>query len=139
MVAFGMARYGFHKECLQIMGGLFHACLYIDLKRLPELFCGFPCRQGEAPTSYPVACVPQAWSVAAVFLLLQACLRITIDAPNKVIVFRDPQLPNYLERVKVKNLAVPDGTFEFEFHRHKFDVGIQTIRKPDDWKVIVYK
>lgn len=139
MVAFGMARYGFVKQCLQIMSGLFHACLYIDLKRLPELFCGFPSRHGEAPTSYPVACVPQAWSVAAVFLLLQACLQITIDAPNKQIVFRDPQLPDYLDKVSLKNLPVPDGTFEFEFQRHQFNVGIQTISKPYDWKVIVYK
>jgi glycogen debranching enzyme len=139
MVAAGMSRYGFVKESLQVMSGLFNACLYIDLKRLPELFCGFPWRAGEAPTSYPVACVPQAWSVAAVFLLLQACLQITIDTPNKQVVFRDPHLPEYLNKVMLKNLHVPDGSFEFEFHRHRSDVGIQTIQKPFDWKVIVYK
>src|SRR5690606_23824191 len=83
MVAAGMAQYGFISESMKIMDGLFKACLFLDLQRLPELFCGFPWRPGEAPTSYPVACVPQAWSVASIFLLLQACLQISIDAPNK--------------------------------------------------------
>ncbi len=139
LVAYGMAKYGFVNESMKIMSGLFQACLYIDLKRLPELFCGFSYRAGEAPTSYPVACVPQAWSVAAVFLLIQACLQITIDVPAKVISFNDPRLPQYLDRVRVTNLQVPDGVFEFEFHRHRSDVGIQTLNKPEDWKVIVYK
>ena len=31
--------------------------------RLPELFCGFARSAGEAPVAYPVACLPQAWSV----------------------------------------------------------------------------
>src|SRR5690606_23966416 len=106
---------------------------------MPELFCGFPLRSGEAPTSYPVACVPQAWSVASVFLLLQSCLQLTIDAPNKKLIFKDPHLPEYLDRVVVKNLQVPDGVFELEFNRHVWDVGIHTMSKPDDWQVIVYK
>lgn len=139
MVAAGMARYGFVKESMQIMNGLFNACLFIDLQRLPELFCGFPWRYGEAPTAYPVACVPQAWSVAAVFLLLQACLQITIDAPRKRLVFKKPHLPPYLDWVVVKNLQVPDGFFEFEFNRYEWDLGIHTISKPDDWQVVVYK
>jgi len=139
MVAAGMARYGFVDECLQLMQGLFKACLFIDLKRLPELFCGFPFRHGEAPTSYPVACVPQAWSVASVFLLLQACLQITIDAPKKRLVFNKPQLPGYLERLTVKNLKVPEGSFELEFIKHEWDVGIHILSKPDDWQVVVYK
>ncbi|HYF68020.1 MAG TPA: amylo-alpha-1,6-glucosidase [Ohtaekwangia sp.] len=139
MVAAGMAKYGFVKESMRVMEGLFNASLFIDLKRMPELFCGFPWRPGEAPTSYPVACIPQAWSVASVFLLLQSCLQLTIDAPNKKLVFNDPHLPEYLDRVVVKNLQVPDGAFELEFNRHVWDVGIHTLSKPDDWQVVVYK
>ena len=48
--------------------------LFVDLHRLPELFCGFPRRPGEGPTLYPVACAPQAWAAGAVFMLLQAAL-----------------------------------------------------------------
>src|SRR5690606_20654744 len=59
LVASGMARYGMVHPSMLLMEGLFSASLYIDLQRLPELFCGFSMRHGEAPTSYPVACMPQ--------------------------------------------------------------------------------
>ncbi len=34
----------------------------VPLFLLPELFCGFPRRDEEGPTFYPVACSPQAWA-----------------------------------------------------------------------------
>src|SRR5690606_37809219 len=76
LIASGMARYGLTEEVIRITGALFNASLYIDLQRLPELFCGFPFRKGEAPTTYPVACSPQAWSVASVFMLVQSFIQI---------------------------------------------------------------
>lgn len=139
MVAYGMARYGYLEEAMRLMQGLFEACLYIDLQRLPELFCGFSFRHGEAPTSYPVACVPQAWSVAAVFLLLQSCLQICVNAPEKKLEFNKPQLPHYLDQVIVRNLRVPDGKFDLEFQKYQWDMGIHIISKPKDWEVVVYK
>src|SRR5699024_1633948 len=39
LIAQGMARYGFRAEAAAIFKGLFEASTYIDLKRLPELFC----------------------------------------------------------------------------------------------------
>jgi glycogen debranching enzyme len=139
MVAAGMARYGFMNESLRVLKGLFHACLLIDLQRLPELFCGFPARNNEPPTAYPVACVPQAWSVGAVFLLLQSCLNITIDAPRKKLSFHQPKLPDYIPRILIRNLKVPEGSFEFELTWHEWDMGVHTISKPEGWQVIVYK
>jgi glycogen debranching enzyme len=47
---------------LRVVNALFDASLYMDLRRMPELFCGFERRQDEGPTAYPVACTPQAWS-----------------------------------------------------------------------------
>jgi glycogen debranching enzyme len=44
------------------MTGLFEASRFVDVHRLPELFCGFHRRPGEGPTLYPVACAPQAWA-----------------------------------------------------------------------------
>jgi glycogen debranching enzyme len=73
MIAYGFARYGFQQEVLKVTQALFDASLFIELQRLPELYCGFERRRNEGPTSYPVACSPQAWSVAAVFILLQSC------------------------------------------------------------------
>jgi glycogen debranching enzyme len=139
LVAAGMARYGFTNECLQIMRGLFNACLFIDLQRLPELFCGFPWRKEEPPTAYPVACIPQAWSVGSVYLLIQAALNIDLDVPNRILSLHQPKLPSYIPKLTIKNLKVPDGSFELEFNSHEWDVGVHTLSKPHGWKVVVYK
>ncbi len=66
-----------------VLAGLMDASIFFDLHRLPELFCGFPRRPGESPTLYPVACAPQAWASAAVFLLLQASLGLDVFAPER--------------------------------------------------------
>ena len=69
LIAYGLSRYGYKAEAVKIMTELFNACLFMDLHRLPELYCGFPRRPAEGPTLYPVACNPQSWASAAVFLL----------------------------------------------------------------------
>ena len=85
LIAQGLARYGLAEKALQIWTGLFEAGLYFDLHRMPELFCGFPQEPGEGPVLYPVACAPQAWSAASVFLLFQACLGLEINGPEAEI------------------------------------------------------
>ena len=79
-----------------MMEALFDASLFIELQRLPELYCGFPRKPNKGPTAYPVACAPQAWSVATVFMLMQACLRIQINALEEKVIFNRPVLPEYL-------------------------------------------
>src|SRR6202035_3060025 len=60
MIALGLARYGFKDPVQRIFSGLFDAASFWEPRRLPELFCGFA-RRHTAPTTYPVACSPQAW------------------------------------------------------------------------------
>ena len=74
LIAAGFARYGFRREAARIFESLFHASTYVDLRRLPELFCGFPRQQTRGPTFYPVACIPQAWAAAAPLYLVQSCV-----------------------------------------------------------------
>src|SRR5580693_10033246 len=45
LIAAGFARYGFRREAARILGSLFCASNYVALRRLPELFCGFPRQQ----------------------------------------------------------------------------------------------
>ena len=52
----------------------------MDLRRLPELFCGFQRERRRGPTLYPVACAPQAWASATPFTLLEAALGLEFDA-----------------------------------------------------------
>ena len=80
LIALGFSRYGLRDAAAQLLTGLFDASSFVHLSRLPELFCGFQRRPGEGPTLYPVACAPQTWASASVFLLLQACLGLTVEA-----------------------------------------------------------
>jgi glycogen debranching enzyme len=78
--AAGLARYGFTWEATRILEAMFDLSRAAEFHRLPELICGFERGRGEAPTLYPVACAPQAWAAGAVYLLLEACLGLRIDA-----------------------------------------------------------
>lgn len=139
IIAYGFARYGLMEESLRLMQGLFDASLFIDLQRLPELFCGFPFRRGESPTAYPVACSPQAWSVAAVFLLLQACLRLTFDGYNKKLTLYKPMLPDYITKIKISKLRFGEEQFELEIIRYEHDLGIHLLKKPLGWELVTIK
>jgi glycogen debranching enzyme len=120
IVAAGLARYGFKDQACQILGGLFQASLFGEY-RLPELFCGFRRQEGEGPVPYPVACSPQSWAAAAVFLLLQAVLGMKIDAAGSRLFFVQPVIPEFLDHVSIKNLRVNDGSVDlFIVRRARF-------------------
>lgn len=141
LIAYGMSKYGFRNETATVVTGLFDASLFIPLQRLPELFCGFERRQGEGPTSYPVACSPQAWSVAAVFMLLQALLQIRISPLQREVSFHKPILPAYLERIRIQNLQAGNSLMNLEITRHDHDdmVSVNWENYPVDWKLVVVK
>lgn len=136
LIASGMARYGLTEEVIRITGALFNASLYIDLQRLPELFCGFPSRKGEAPTTYPVACSPQAWSVASVFMLVQSFIQIEVDALEKKIFFRNPILPGFLEHLQLSALKCGAGHLDVAIYRKGNRVSLSIIKKPEGWQII---
>ena len=124
IIAAGLARYGMGEQAAQILSGLFDVACRLPEFRMPELFCGFPRRAGEGPVSFPSACTPQAWASGAVFLMLQACLAVDIDAAHRVIEVGKPHLPDWLERVSVRHLQVGDGRASLHFHRHDRDVEV---------------
>lgn len=117
LLAAGMARYGCHAEAARIFEGLFAASRYIDQRRLPELFCGFPRQRSQGPTFYPVACAPQAWAAAAPLMLLQACLGLGFDPYEPAITFDAPSLPGFLDEVFFDNLTVGEGSADVAVRR----------------------
>jgi glycogen debranching enzyme len=139
LIAAGMASYGFKQGALKILSGLFDASLFLELHRLPELLCGFSRRPGEGPTLYPVACSPQTWASVAVFLLLQSCLGLRIDATQGRLEFSQPVLPPFLEHIEVKNLRIGDATVDLSLERHPKDVGINILRREGRVEVVVTK
>ena len=78
----------------------------MDLRRLPELFCGFQRQRGHGPTLYPVACSPQAWAAATPFTLLEASLGLEFDPQKDEIRLRNPRLPPFLDEVMLRNLQL---------------------------------
>ncbi len=140
LAAAGLARYGLADTAITIATGLFDASLFVELQRMPELFCGFRRRPGDGPTLYPVACAPQAWAAAAVFLVLKACLGLSIDAIDKRVTVSHGRLPEFLDHVRIRDLAVgPDASVDLLFDRHMHDVGVTVLSRTGNVGVIVTK
>jgi glycogen debranching enzyme len=103
--AAGLSRYGHRDAAVQVLDSLGRAATKFNM-RLPELFCGFARAPGEPPIAYPVACMPQAWAAGSVFMLLEACLGLSIDGWNERIRLDQPQLPQGVDRLTLTDLAV---------------------------------
>jgi glycogen debranching enzyme len=117
LIAAGFSRYGFRREAARIFEGLFAAATYVDLMRLPELFCGFPRRRSQGPTFYPVACSPQAWSAATPLSLLQSCLGLGFDVAAREICLHDPIMPSFLQQLTVRSLQIGTASVDIGFDR----------------------
>jgi len=140
LIAAGFARYGLKASAATVLAGLLDASLFFDLHRLPELFCGFPRRPGESPTLYPVACAPQAWASGAVFLLLEACLGLSVSAPDHRLIFSKPVLPAFLPQVTIRDLKVGEARVDLLLTRHaEGDVGVNVLRRDGALDVVVLK
>ncbi|RJP76938.1 MAG: amylo-alpha-1,6-glucosidase [Candidatus Zixiibacteriota bacterium] len=139
LIARGLSHYRFRELALKVLAGMFDASLFMDLNRLPELFCGFHRRPGEGPTQYPVACSPQAWAAGAVFMLLQACLGLTIRGTQNQVHFFHPALPEFLQEVSIRNLRVGQGSMDLALRRYSGNVAIQVVRREGDVSLLVVK
>jgi glycogen debranching enzyme len=128
LIAAGFARYG-HKSAIdRVFKGLFEAASYMDLRRLPELYCGFQRGRQRGPTLYTVACSPQAWAAGTPLLLLQSSLGLEFDPDRNEILLRNPRLPAFLEEVILRNLRLGQSTVDLMLHRHGADVSLQVLR-----------
>ena len=139
LIAYGMARYGLTKQANRVFTGLFEAAMYFDVHRMPELFCGFSREAGEGPVLYPVACAPQAWSAASVFLFCQACLGVEVNAAKKQVRFVRPSLPEFLAEIHIANLQVGDGSIDIDVIRQGEDVGITVRNATNDLAAVLVR
>jgi glycogen debranching enzyme len=114
--AAGMANYGERRGVARVMSDMYKASRAFGL-RMPELLCGFDRHAGEPPVAYPVTCMPQAWSAASVFLMLQACLGLTIDARRREVRVVRPFLPHGIDTLSVERLDVAGATVNLVFQR----------------------
>jgi glycogen debranching enzyme len=138
LIALGLSRYGMKPAVERIFTALFEAASYMDLRRLPELFCGFRRGRGRGPTLYPVACSPQAGASTTPFSLLQSSLGLELDPFANEIRLRGPTLPAFIDRVLIRNLRVGSATADIAVQKEKGrPVSVQVIRHDAPVRVIV--
>jgi glycogen debranching enzyme len=128
LIALGLARYGLKHSVERVFQGLFDAATYMDLRRLPELFCGFRRENRRGPTLYPVACAPQAWASATPFTLLEASLGLEFDAQRGEIRLRNPRLPAFLNEVVLRDLRLGPSSVDLRVRRHGDEVSLEVLR-----------
>jgi glycogen debranching enzyme len=114
LCALGVSRYGDRAGVVRLTSELFETAARFEM-RLPELFCGFPRSQGDSPVAYPVACLPQAWAAGAAFMMLQACLGVTVDGPGKTVDITDPHLPIGIDHLALEGLDVGGECIDLRF------------------------
>jgi glycogen debranching enzyme len=139
IIAAGFSRYGFRDLVVRLFEGMKEASVAVEMRRLPELICGFPRRPGEGPTQYPVACAPQAWAAGAVFMLLSAALGLSVDGCAGQITLSRPVLPATVPALRLTGLPVGGGSADLLLENHPHDVGITVLRRDGDVRVTVVK
>ena len=139
LIAMGLARYGHKKAALSIFEGIFDSALYDDLRRLPELFCGFERRRRQGPTSYPVACSPQAWAAATPFALVAAAIGCVIDPAAGKLTLDRPVLPKFLDDLTIRNIVIGEARVDLRLSRVDGDVTTAVLRREGDVVVTITK
>jgi glycogen debranching enzyme len=137
IIAAGMARYGFREFAGRVLMSLLDLSSAVELQRLPELICGVERRTGQGPTLYPVACSPQAWAAGAVFMVLQGCLGISIDAQKRRVVFDRPYLPQGIPQLTINDLRIEDCRIGVFLERDSGPVRVQVNEKHGEVAVVV--
>ncbi|MGH7728755.1 MAG: amylo-alpha-1,6-glucosidase [Vulcanimicrobiaceae bacterium] len=137
LIALGCARYGLKEAAATLFASLYHAASFMDQHRLPELFCGFARRSGNAPTLYPVACVPQAWASASAFALVQAALGLSFDPGERRLRFVRPLLPAVLAELHLGGLSAGEATADVIVRRFGSEVAVNVTRRSGGMRVVV--
>jgi glycogen debranching enzyme len=139
MIALGFSRYGLVRQAAEIFTALFEVATHEELGRFPELFCGLIRRPHRGPTSYPVACTPQAWAAVAPLAFLEACFGLEISHASNSISFVEPIVPDFLDHVTLRQLSVGESCFDFKLHRHGADATLAVLHRRGSAKVMILK
>ena len=135
IIALGFARNGYSLPIQRVFKAIFEAATYMDINRLPELYCGFQRHRGRGPTLYPVACAPQAWAAATPFALLQASLGLSFNPARNEIRLINPRLPSFLDEVILRQLRLGNSSLDLAIGRHDGEVSLRVLRREGQLRV----
>ncbi len=136
IIANGLAKYGSKKMAGQVLLALLDLSSEVELRRLPELFCGLKRRPTEGPTLYPVACSPQSWAAAAPFLILEGCLGISVHADRGRIVFDRPFLPEGIPQLSIRGLRCGKVAADLLLERRNDSVLVHLENKQENIEIV---
>jgi glycogen debranching enzyme len=139
LIALGALQRADKDLALRITSGLLDLSSEVMFHRLPELICGFGRRPGKGPTLYPVACSPQAWAAGSVFMLLQACLGLEINARQSRVYLYHSALPEKLHHVRIRNLKVGNGNVDIAFERYADTVSVNILRRSGNVEIVAIR
>jgi glycogen debranching enzyme len=136
IIANGMAKYGAKQLAGKVLLALLDLSSEVELRRLPELFCGLKRRPTEGPTLYPVACSPQSWAAAAPFLILEGCLGISVQADRGRITFDRPFLPEGIPQLSIRGLRCGKVAVDLLLERRNDSVLVHLENKQEDIEIV---
>ncbi len=116
IIALGFKRYGFGAEAARVARDISGAASFFRGSQLPELYAGVQKDGTNFPVQYLGANVPQAWSAGSAFMLLQAVLGLSPDAPRRKL-YVDPELPDWMPDITLSDLRVGKDVFSVRFWR----------------------
>ena len=141
LIVYGLSKINRIDLVFRVTSALFESARLMQYKRLPELFCGFTrkFKRQDPPVRYPVACMPQAWAAASVFLLIQSMLHIEPDAQNRELRIIDPILPHWLDFLRIENIRVGNSSCDLEFRRSGKGLVTDILEKRGNIDIIIKK
>jgi glycogen debranching enzyme len=130
IIAMGMKMYGFDGALHRLARSLLDVATSYTYFRLPELFGGQARAEPWDPVPYAVACRPQAWAAGSFLMVMQALLGLHAESPGSVLRVVRPNLPDWLETVRVRNLRLGDGAVSLTFTRRgrETDVAVDSVQ-----------
>jgi len=102
LIAAGLARYGFRKDAVDVIAGIFEASFFFD-HRLPEVFAGYERAKTRYPVQYTTACIPQAWAAASPMLGIRTLLGLEPKG-GELTSCKDPILPYWMGTLTVDGI-----------------------------------
>jgi len=129
LVAARLARFKRPQGAIRILDGLLQTAGHFKTGSLPELFCGFPRDERLGPVPYPVACHTQAWSAAAISMIVQVILGIEVIDFERKLVIDSPAMPDWLDWLKIEKLKVGDGEVSLMVRRTSEGTSIGIIER----------
>jgi glycogen debranching enzyme len=119
-LAFGLRRFGFDSEALNLTRALFDLAELYPNYRVPEAIGGYSRMARESPGAYPRANAPQLWNASAFPMLVQTICGLQPVAPLDTLVI-DPVLPYWLPELIIRRFRLGGATATLRFWRDDDD------------------